>query len=116
LGASGGITVANGAAGSISGNTVMNSGVGIGAEGDSISVTSNKIMFSGTGIYINSAATPVQGNTITTAPVGIEFNCSSNPNVHSNTITDAATGVDKVPTGVNTPNTYVNVATFKTGC
>jgi hypothetical protein len=103
--------------GSISGNTVMNSQYGIGAESNGVSVTSNKIMFSSVNaIDLGSAVATVSGNSITAAPVGVEFNCNANPHVHSNTINDAATGVDKVPAGVTTPNTYVNVAAIKTGC
>ena len=112
-----------GAVGSIFGNTIMNTtGEGIGAGADGVSVTSNKIFNSPFGINLFTSLATIQGNIVTNVSVGIEFKpdpnfaCAADPNVHSNTISDAATGVDQVPGGVITTNNYYNVATIKTGC
>ena len=109
--------VAGGAAGSVSGNTIMGLGYGITVSADGVSVTSNKIVNTVDGIAIGSLAARIQGNSITKAgQAGIEFNCLADPNVLSNTITDVATGIDHVPGAVTSINTYFNVGTIKSGC
>jgi hypothetical protein len=112
------------AAGSISGNTLMNNLVGIAAGADGVSVTGNKISAGSSlpyyypyegGIVVFSDVETITGNSIFGAPVGIEFGCSTDPNVHSNTIIDASVGLDEVPTGITATNSYFNVGTIRTG-
>jgi hypothetical protein len=110
--------------GSISRNTVVNtvnSGEGIDTAADAVSVTSNKIINTNNnntsvGILLFTSVATIQGNVITNANAGIDFNCKLNPNVHSNTILDAGTGVVNVPSATITTNSYANVGTIRTGC
>jgi hypothetical protein len=108
--------------GSISRNTVVNSGLeGIDAAADGVSVTSNKIINtnsnnSSVGILLFTSVATVQGNVITNANAGIDFSCAANPNVHSNIIMDAASAVVNVPSAINTINSYANVGTIRSGC
>lgn len=106
-----------GSSGAISGNTIANTVEGVAAEADGLSVTSNKIFNSlGDGIIIIFTSLPtVKGNSISNSPTGIKFFCNADNNVSSNSITDATTGVDSVPAGVSTSNTYNNVGTIRTG-
>lgn len=83
------------------------------ASADGVSITSNKVFNSTYGIYLLSSVAPINGNTVTDTNIGIEFACTANNNVKSNTIVDASTGVDQVPTGVTTTNTYFNVGTIQ---
>jgi hypothetical protein len=100
--------------GSISGNSVTNSQIGIIGGAAGMPVTANKILnTSGDGIYVASTAL-FQGNTITGAYIGIELGCVVTSNVHNNTISDAVIGVDGVP-GTVPINTYFNVGTVSTG-
>lgn len=114
-----GIEDAGSHGGSISGNTVTNSGLGILASSDSVPVTSNKI-FNSTqqGIEVSASVAAVTGNTITRAPVGVEFNCLAMNEVHSNTIVDAGVGINHVPPGAASTNVYSNVGTIRSqaGC
>ena len=109
--------------GSISRNTVVNvvnGGVGIDAAADGVSVTSNKIINTNSnnsiGILLYTSVATVQGNVITNANAGIDFSCFANPNVHSNIIMDAASGVVNVPSAINTVNSYANVGTIRSSC
>jgi hypothetical protein len=120
-----GISALPSVTGSISRNTVVNvvngGGVGIFTAADAVSVTSNKIINtdsnnSSIGISLFTSVATVQGNVITNANAGIGFNCTANPNVHSNTIMDAASGVVNVPSAINTTNSYANVGTIRSGC
>jgi len=112
------------ATGTISGNTLLDDSTGILLDAGGVSATGNKIYDTcpgGTssscqGIQINSAVPAVQGNTIFNSPVGIEFNCIANPNVHSNTITDGTTGLDQVPAGIASLNSFYDVFTERAGC
>jgi hypothetical protein len=106
-----------GAAGSISGNTVINSSqaLGVVAGADGVSVTGNKIVSDNAGIFVTTPLAAIQGNTILGGQVGIDFACQSNGNVHSNTITDVVVGLSDVPAGVATNNSYFNVGTIRTG-
>lgn len=108
--------------GSISGNTVMNtSPVGILTFVDGVSITANKLLNNATGIAlsaengIGASAPTIQGNTITGSNIGIDFSCLADMHVSSNTIVDASTGVNNVPSGVATSNFYSNVGTIQTG-
>jgi hypothetical protein len=102
-----------GAAGSVSGNIVMNTWQGVAAGADGVSITSNRVFNSDYGIYLSSSIVQISSNKITNASIGIEFNCNADNNVKSNTIADASTGVDLVTGGVTTTNTYFNVATIE---
>lgn len=99
---------------SVSGNTVANSPVGMRIL-TTAPVKSNKIVNSSTyGIQLFTSGVTVESNTITKSASAIRFSCNSGT-VISNTINDAAIGLDSVPTGLATPNTFVNVATVATG-
>lgn len=109
---------ASSARGSISGNTVANCHLGIEVEAGA-PVTSNKVFGGGLGggIQTASPAAVIRGNTITNATVGIAFFCTADPNVQSNIIIDAGTGVGEVPSAIATSNTYINVGVIRTpGC
>jgi hypothetical protein len=119
-----GIQAFTGSAGSISANTVVNGvgayggpAIGIYALAEGVSVTSNQIFGGAQGVQLGtSSVAAVQNNSITHSEIGIEFNCVADPNVHSNVITDAGTGVDQVPSAISTSNTYFNVGTVHSGC
>ena len=99
---------------SVSGNTVENSPVGI-RIGTTAPVKLNKIVNSSTyGIQLFTNGVTVQSNTITKSASAIRFSCNSGT-VSSNTINDAAIGLDNVPTGLVAPNTFLSVATVRTG-
>src|ERR1700732_4901481 len=100
----------------VSGNTVANSTYGIVAGGGA-TVTSNKISNEGDGIFDNGGGVNTyKANTITKTGVGIEFNCNT-PTVVSNTINDATTGLDHVPSSFSGANNFNTVTTLRTsGC
>lgn len=103
--------------GSISNNTLISDLIGIGVE-NGFSVLHNHILNSNLaaielGFPVKLA--PVQGNVIVNSSIGIDFVCSSDPNVNSNTISDAPTGLNLVPAGVISINQYFNVGTIQTG-
>jgi hypothetical protein len=98
----------------ISGNTVNNQSHGIEAC-CGVTATSNKISNASTGIYDGGGDT-YKSNTITKAGVGIDFNCQT-PAVLSNTINDATTGLNNVPSSFSGVNSFNNVVTLRTdGC
>jgi hypothetical protein len=113
--------VLEGGAGSVTGNSVVAGLVGayVSADG-AISFNSNKVLDSGSdAIYIGAATTltEIQGNTFTKGLTGIEFNCdSTNGKVHSNTIIDFPAGLDQLPSGTTSANTYYDVGTETTTC
>jgi hypothetical protein len=109
-----GIVAADGAAGSISNNTVLNASTGIVAQGG-ISVTGNKLYNNNTGIQM-SGEPIVTGNTITNSFIAIDFGCADDSNVHSNTISDATNGIDGVPAGITTANNFHNVLSLREAC
>jgi hypothetical protein len=112
-----GIQIFSNVAGAATGNTVMNSGVGINTGADGVSITFNKILnVSSVGIDVSTSAAAIQGNNITNTSVGIDFECNANPNVRSNTIMDATNGIAHVPSSVVTPNMYFSVGTIRSGC
>lgn len=111
-----GILTAN-LAGAVSGNTLSGIRLGIQAYADEVSLTGNRILGSSSaGIELHTSLAPIHGNTISHVPVGIDFICSADGNVHSNTIIDATTGLDHVPAGITTVNSYFSVATIRNGC
>lgn len=95
-----GIQFFSSATGAISGNTVASNGVGIA---------------DGFGAASGSSVVSITNNRILGGSVGINFGCASNPNVRSNTIAGAVTGVSNVPSLVVTPNAYFGVSTIRTG-
>lgn len=108
------------APGSVSGNTITNSGTyGIWVPfsvGGGLMATSNKISNVPTGIYSSDSGDTYKGNTITKVGTAVEFNCTS-PTVVSNAITDATTGLDQVPASFSAANSFNSVATIRTdGC
>jgi len=92
------------AAGSVSGNDITNTVIGIEALADAVSISANRLSYNTvSGIDLQTAAGLVKGNLVLNpSQVGIEFNCKANPNVRSNTINGAAVGLDHVPSGLNT--------------
>jgi parallel beta-helix repeat protein len=104
-----GISPVRSATGSVSSNTVTGGIYGIITSADGMSITSNKVFnTTGAGIYLVTSVATIQNNDIAHANVGIEFNCVSNPNVIQNTINEAQTGLDQVPTGLAVTNTFFN--------
>ncbi len=100
----------------ISGNTVTSSLSGIAVSATGISVTSNKIWNSSyDGIDLSASGMTIQSNTITKSRIGIEFNCFAGGTVSHNTINDAVIGLDAVPATSTPLNTFLNVATIRTG-
>jgi hypothetical protein len=92
----------------ISGNTVSNWAIGL-LDFDGAKYTSNTVRNTGDGVLLAGAGATVESNTITQATnAGIDFNCATGT-VKSNTINDAAIGIDNVPSGVTPTNTYFNV-------
>jgi hypothetical protein len=112
-----GISSKVGSTGSVSSNTVAGGVYGIVTSADGVAVTSNKVFDgSSAGIYLVKPVAPIKGNNIANSNVGIEFNCVANPNVTRNTINEAQTGIDHVPTGLAVPTIYFNVLSQKAGC
>jgi hypothetical protein len=110
---------------SISANTLTNTeansyaaGIDLGGTGDS--VKSNSVLnHNGSntdGILIETASPPtIQDNKIANSNVAIEFSCYS-ATVSGNTITDAATALDQVPSSVASANIYYGASTIRTDC
>jgi hypothetical protein len=113
---SGGLQGVNiGTPSTVSSNTVANSRYGIVASGG-ITATSNKISNAFTGIYDLGGGNTYKSNAITKTGVGIEFACNT-ATVLSNTINDATTGLDHVPSSFSGANSFNNVVTLRTdGC
>jgi hypothetical protein len=104
--------------GTVSGNTLANQTYGIEACCGATTATSNKISNAFYGIYDDGGSATYKSNTITKVVVGIEFGCHATiPTVVSNTINDATTGVDSVPSTFSGANSFNNVVTLRTdGC
>jgi hypothetical protein len=100
----------------VSGNTLANQTYGILGFGG-VTATSNKISNASiAGIFDQGGGNTYKVNAITKVNVGIEFNCQS-PTVTGNTINDATTGLDSVPSGFSGANSFNNVVTLRTdGC
>jgi hypothetical protein len=107
---------AEGGAFTVSGNTLANQYYGIVGSGG-VTATSNKISNASiAGIYDSGGGNTYKVNTITKTGVGIEFNCQS-PTVTSNTINDATTGLNDVPSSFSGANSFDNVVTLRSdGC
>jgi hypothetical protein len=105
---------AGGPSSTITGNTVMNTtGNGIEIFSDGVTVKTNKILNT-TGYAISLGditGETIEDNTITNAATAIEMTCL-NADFQGNTITDATTGLDEVPTGFTLKNTFFNVGTI----
>jgi hypothetical protein len=78
-------------------------------------VQSNDIMNSGIGVFLAARGANVQSNRITLAVTAIEFGCSA-ATVAQNTINDAASGLDQVPSTFTGTNTFANTGTIRTDC
>jgi hypothetical protein len=107
---------AEGGAFTVSGNAIANQSYGIVGSGG-VTATSNKISNASiAGIYDFGGGNTYKVNAITKTSVGVEFNCQS-PTVTSNTINDATTGLDSVPSSFSGANSFNNVVTLRTdGC
>jgi parallel beta-helix repeat protein len=98
----------------VSGNSIANSTYGMQLFGG-ITATSNKISnASASGIWLFGSGNSLQANTITKAGIGIKFDCTTATVLH-NTINDATTGLDSVPSSFSGANSFDNVATLRTG-
>lgn len=114
-GGSTGVFIGN-VGGSVSGNKVVSTSNGIVLQSNGVPVTSNTIYgTSNIGISAFGSAL-VTGNTIVqSSRYAIEFNCFAGNIVHSNTILDAVIGLNDVPSGAVSTNTYYNVSQIKPG-
>jgi len=117
-----GIIGESGATASISANTISNTEaninvVGIFLEGSGEIARDNTIMNhqNGSGIWITDTTATVQDNKITNSNVAIEFFCTS-ATVSANTISDAAIGIDNVPSGLAVASLYNRVDVIRTNC
>jgi hypothetical protein len=109
-----GITIQTPSA-TVTGNTVTNWFYGF-VDFAAASYTSNTLRDTAYGVYLEVAGAKVESNTITqSVERGIELNCFAGT-VKSNTINDAPIGLDNVPSGLSTTNTYFNVSSFRTTC
>jgi hypothetical protein len=105
------------------GNTVssnaVNAPIGL-YMGAGVTATSNKLSNASTaGIDdLGGGGNTYKTNIITKAGVGIEFNCNAAiPTATGNTINDATTGLDNVPSSFSGSNNFDNVGTLRTdGC
>ncbi len=108
----------------ISGNTTTNTeanlySFGMDIEGTDDVVKSNLVLnnsgaSNSIGIYLITSTATVQANKIVNSNIAIEFNCTSS-SVSGNTIIDAATGIDEVPS-IAVTNTYYGVSTIRSEC
>ncbi len=109
-----GMTTAD-AAGTVSANTIDNNLWGIYMQGfSSLDVTKNKISNAQIGINVLDSGDTYKGNFITRTGIGIEFNCNL-PAVSTNTINDATTGLNDVPSTFTSTNTFNSVGTIRSG-
>jgi parallel beta-helix repeat protein len=110
-----GIDVLSGSTATVVANTVSNTQRGVTVSGPANFVKSNTIFNSSiAGIQLYGNGATVENNNITEAPVGIEFGCFTGT-VSGNTINDASTGIDAVPTSFSLVNTFQNVDTTRRG-
>lgn len=99
---------------SIAFNTVSLTSAGIALQGGG-SVTNNKISASTLGLWFFSDGGVVQLNRISSiSGSAVEFNCSA-AIVSTNSINDAAIGLDNAPLGFTGGNTFNNTATINSG-
>jgi|SRR5208337_1877318 len=110
-----GIDVLAGSTATVAANIVSNTQFGVTVSGPTNVVKSNIIFNSSiTGIQLYGNGATVENNSITEGPVGIEFSCFTGT-VSGNTINDASTAIDSVPTSFNLVNTFQNVDTTRRG-
>lgn len=116
-----GISLSGAADGTVAHNNLITDGTAIaigsdGLTGGNISVTYNDIFYSSVqGILVNSGIPAVQHNTITHVPIGIEFACHGDSSVNTNTIMDAGVGIDNLPVGFASSNSYFNLQAITGG-
>jgi hypothetical protein len=99
----------------LSGNTFVNSTYALETFGDGTVVTGNKFFNVGMAIQEDGNGDTYKSNTIIKANIGIEFYCNSPALVAGNTINDATTGLDQVPSGFSGANQFDSVTTVRTG-
>jgi parallel beta-helix repeat protein len=110
-----GIDVLTGSTATVAANTVSNTQRGVTVSGPANVVKSNTIFNSSiAGIQLYGNGATVENNNITKGPVGVEFGCFTGT-VSGNTIDDASTALDAVPTSFNLVNTFQNVDTTRRG-
>lgn len=115
---SGFIGIYSAGSGTISGNTITNStSFDVYTYGYGAVFTSNKISASPYGIYLLDLGSgdTFKSNTITKTGTAVEFNCYA-ATVATNTINDATTGLDQVPSSFSGSNKFDSVATIRTNC
>jgi hypothetical protein len=122
--------------GSVSGNYVTDSEVGIAIVSSSMSITGNTVVLpflygidvqapavvssnhilatTFDAIYLETEGATIENNIIDTGTVGIEFNCNT-ATVKGNTINGVSTGLDMVPPGFTGSNKFYNVPTVRAG-
>jgi hypothetical protein len=101
-------------AGSLTFNTVSVASAGIALQGGG-TVNNNTIYDSSIGLWFFSDGGVVHQNRISNATVSaVEFNCSA-AIVSSNTINDAAIGLNNAPVGFTGNNSFTNTETIKGG-
>jgi len=109
-----GVTIED-ASPTVTANTLTNWFIGF-EDFSAASYTSNTLRNNSYSVNLNVAGAKVESNTITqSVQAGIELNCFTGT-VKSNTINDAPIGLDNVPSGLSTTNTYFNVPSFRTAC
>jgi len=106
-----------GNAGTVSSNTIDNTGYGVYQQGGStLDFTKNNISNAAYGIVLQDGTDTFKSNTITRTGTAIEFNCNT-PTVASNVVNDATTGFDSVPASFSGVNKFNNVSAIRTdGC
>jgi hypothetical protein len=101
--------------GTIAGNTITNpngDGILVFPFGGGQTVSNNKISNALTGIVAEESGDTYKSNTIIQTGTAIELNCTT-PIVTSNTITDAAIGLDGVPPTFGSTNKFNSVITIR---
>jgi Right handed beta helix region len=109
-----GIAIETYATGSVANNTLVGNYISIFEANGSVAVpiTSNKIYDSGVWAIETALSEEIADNMIANAPTGIEFVCQPNPNVHSNVFNGVGTALNDVPSGTISTNSYFNVGTI----
>jgi hypothetical protein len=111
----GGISIANPSV-TVSNNIVTNWHFGI-ADFDGATYTNNAVLNTGTAIsLLASSGGTANSNIISHSVLAIELNCNTHTIMH-NTINDAGTGLNDVPSSFSSPNNFFNVQTIRNdGC
>jgi hypothetical protein len=99
----------------VSDNIVTNWEFGI-VDFEPASLTANTVWSTSEAIFLQVAGATVESNAITQASnTGIDFDCHTGT-VKSNTINAAQTGINNVPSGLSSTNTYFIVGAIRTAC